>query len=71
MKLTKRHTAGTRLTVLGIKTTADLDRWIKARPQVNASGESYLMSRFDALKIIVGEDSVTWIMNDLAIEVCA
>ena len=50
----------------GIRTTADLDRWIAAHPQ----SDGCLISRFGALKILVGEEAACWILNDLAIAQC-
>jgi hypothetical protein len=55
---------------LGIKTTADLDKWIKEHPKTETkgpyAGSRSLMSRYDALNELVGNDAATWILHDLA-----
>lgn len=49
-----------------IKTMADLDNWIKKHP----TAEKHYMSRFNALKILVGENAAIWMLNELAIQQC-
>ena len=49
-----------------IKTIADLDNWIKKHP----TQENHHMSRFSALKILVGENAAMWMLNELAIKQC-
>jgi hypothetical protein len=60
---------------LGIKTTADLDKWIKEHPKTETkgpyAGSRSLMSRYDALNVLVGEDAATWILHDLATDAAA
>jgi hypothetical protein len=55
---------------LGIKTTADLDKWIKEHPKTETkgpyAGSRSLMSRYDALNELVGTFAATWILHDLA-----
>jgi hypothetical protein len=55
---------------MGIKTTADLDKWIKEHPKTETkgpyAGSRSLMSRYDALNELVGNDAATWILHDLA-----
>jgi hypothetical protein len=56
----------------GIKTTADLDKWIKEHPQTRKTGpykgDKYLVSRHGALKQIVGEKSADRIMFELMVQ---
>ena len=59
-----------RLTALGIATTDDLDRWIKAHPYKDKWGRAALHSRFGAIKALAGEDAAVWVLNDLAIRQC-
>ena len=54
------------LTRQRIRTTADLDKWIRRHPMRDGN----LMSRFKALSQLTGPDASIWILNDLAIEVC-
>lgn len=49
-----------------IKTISDLDNWIKKHP----TAEKHYMSRFGALKILVGENAAIWMLNELAIKQC-
>ncbi len=60
---------------LGIKTTGDLDKWIKEHPQTETkgphAGSRSLLSRYDALKELAGEDAATWILHDLATDAAA
>lgn len=49
-----------------IKTMADLDAWIKNHP----TEQKHYMSRFNALKILVGENAAIWMLNELAIRQC-
>jgi hypothetical protein len=64
-----------KLKSLGIKTTADLDKWIKEHPKTETkgpyAGSRSLMSRYDALKELVGDDAATWILHDLATDAAA
>src|SRR5271166_64459 len=64
-----------KLRSLGIKTTADLDKWIKEHPKTETkgpyAGSRSLMSRYDALKELVGDDAATWILHDLATDAAA
>jgi hypothetical protein len=64
-------TAKRKLKRLGIKTTADLDTWIKNNIRVDDQGRRYGLSRYAALKELVGEDAATWILHDLATNQCA
>ena len=57
-----RKRAITKLQRLGIKTTADLDAWIRKNPTKDGS----LTSRFGALKKLVGENAATWMIHDLS-----
>lgn len=58
-----------RLKRLGIKTTSDLDNWIKNHPRTDKlTGRQVLMSRFGALKQLIGENAATFILNELAIQ---
>src|SRR5208282_2134770 len=64
-----------KLKSLGIKTTADLDKWIKEHPKTETKGPNAgsrsLMSRYDALNELVGNDAATWILHDLATDAAA
>jgi hypothetical protein len=64
-----------KLKSLGIKTTADLDKWIKEHPKTETkgpyAGSRSLMSRYDALNELVGNDAATWILHDLATDAAA
>jgi hypothetical protein len=53
----------------GVRTMADLDAWIKSRPQVDSQG-SYLLSRHDALTFIVGQKTADAMLQELAICQC-
>jgi hypothetical protein len=57
---------------LGIKNTADLDKWVKEHPQIRAKGpnkgEKYLMSRYGALKHLVGEQAADRVMQELMVQ---
>lgn len=59
----------------GVATMRDLDRWIAANPHTITkgphAGEREHMSRFQALKHFVGEDTAIEMLNNLAIEQCA
>lgn len=59
-----------KLRAMGIKTTADLDNWIKEHPKTETKGpykgSRSLLSRYDALKELAGDDAATWILHDLA-----
>jgi hypothetical protein len=58
----------------GIVTMQDLDRWIERHPQIVEkgpyAGQRELMSRYQALKRIVGENAAIEMLNNLAIEQC-
>ena len=54
----------------GIKTTSDLDRWIRDNPRVDRFGGKYLLSRFAALKECVGENAATSMLHELSIQQC-
>jgi len=64
-----------KLRAMGIKTTADLDKWIKEHPKTETkgpyAGSRSLMSRYDALKELAGEDAATWILHDMATDAAA
>jgi hypothetical protein len=64
-QLTKKQGI-TKLKKLGIKTTVDLDNW-KAN---KCKGQRFIMSRYDALKELIGDNAAMWILNDLAINQC-
>jgi hypothetical protein len=52
-----------------IRTSADLDRWIAARPQQDTHGP-FLMSRYEALRYLCGEAAADRILQELSIEQC-
>ncbi len=58
----------------GIVTLADLDRWIMEHPQIVEkgpyTGQREFMSRYQALKQIVGENAAIEMLNNLAIDQC-
>ncbi len=58
----------------GIVTLGDLDRWITDHPQVVEkgpyAGQREFMSRYQALKQLVGESAAIEMLNNLAIEQC-
>jgi hypothetical protein len=63
-----------KLDAAGIKTLTDIDAWIRKNPRVVANGpykgQRYLMSRYEALTEIVGENAATMMLNELAIRQC-
>lgn len=63
-----------KLARFGIVTLNDLDHWIAKHPQVEATGphagQRYFMSRYQALKQIVGEGAAIEMLNNLAIDQC-
>jgi hypothetical protein len=63
---TSKATVANKLKKAGVKTMADLDRWVMNNPLPNGD----LTSRYDALKRIVGENAAMWMMNELAIRQC-
>lgn len=58
------------LAAAGVKTMADLDRWIAGHPCIDSQNRPYLMSRCSALTILVGEDAAFSMLNELAIRQC-
>ncbi len=67
--MTKIQKVKALLTIAGITTIADLDRWCMAHPYRDKVGIRY-PSRFKALKQIAGEDGAIDILNNLAINQC-
>jgi len=55
------------LKVQGIKTTADLDKWIAARPCKDKNGP-FLMSRYDALCRLTDPAVANEILNNLSVK---
>ena len=51
---------------LGIRKVGDLDRWIYSHVILEGPNKGSLMSRYNALKYLVGERAATFILNDLA-----
>ena len=76
-KMNSKKEAGAidKLKALGIKTTADLDAWIKKNPRKITkgpyAGQMELPSRFEALTEIVGADNATWILHEMATNAAA
>ncbi len=72
---TQHREAIAKLQRLSIKTTADLDAWIKAHPRKITkgpyAGRTEFASRFEALTELVGGDAATWILHDLATDAAA
>lgn len=70
----RRSAPADKLEKEGVVTMQDLDRWIERRPQVVKTGpyagQRELMSRYQALKSIVGENAAIEMLNNLAIEQC-
>lgn len=64
--------AEAKLKRLGIKNTADLDRWVQEHPQTIKKGphkgEKSLMSRYGALKHLVGEQAADRMMQELMVQ---
>lgn len=58
-----------KLEAAGIRTLGDLDAWIKVHPQRDKHGP-FLMSRYNALRLIVGENAAIMMLNELAIQTC-
>lgn len=69
--VTTANTRAEAITILKrrkIKTTADLDAFIKKQgAQTDRFGNRGFMSRFQALKQLVGERQATFMLNDLAL----
>lgn len=68
-KKSLRNTMTTLAKTHGIKTTEDLDAHIQRNPRSNQHGP-YLMSRYDALKELVGEHAADAVMHDLMVRTC-
>jgi hypothetical protein len=58
----------------GIVTLNDLDQWIAVNPRVidrgPYKGQREFMSRYQALKLLVGENAAIEMLNNLAIDQC-
>ena len=53
-----------------IKTMADLDKYVQENPRIDKWGRSYLMSRYEALKELFGENYAINVLNELALQQC-
>jgi len=55
-----------------IKTLSNLDTWIKKHPKKETKGshkgDTYLMSRYSALKFLFGENKADSIMHNLMVK---
>jgi hypothetical protein len=75
MNSQKRAGAIDKLKAVGIKTTADLDKWIKRHPRKITkgpyAGQTELASRFEALTELVGGDAATMILHEMATDAAA
>jgi hypothetical protein len=64
--------AEARLKRLGIKNMADLDKWVQEHPETIKKGphkgEKSLMSRYGALKHLVGEQAADRMMQELMVQ---
>lgn len=62
-----------KLKKLNIKTTNDLDNWRNknGRYYDNRMKSYCIISRYEALVNLVGDNAAMWIMNDLAINQCS
>jgi hypothetical protein len=65
---TKMRMAFVTLKKHGIKTTADLDDYIKVNPRVDRFKRPYLMSRYGALVELVGEQAADGILQEMAMQ---
>jgi hypothetical protein len=75
MNSQKRAGAIDKLRAAGIKTTADLDKWIRQHPRKITkgpyTGQTEYASRFEALTELVGGDAATQILHEMATDAAA